>query len=451
MENIEKLDDSHDFTTGSIFKKLSKFMFPTLGALVLQAMYGAVDILIVGKFGTTEGISGVSTGANILNMFTFILVSFSVGVTVLISQYLGSKKNEHITTLLGNAIAFFIAATVIFTGIMVFLAEPIARLLQAPEEAFDLTVTYIRICGGGFIFIVAYNLLSAIFRGLGDSKLPLIFVGIACLVNIAGDLLLVAVFKMNVAGAAIATVAAQAVSVILSLIIISRKKLPFKFSVKEIKFGPEIYKIIRIGAPLALQEFLTSISFLALNAFINKMGLDASSGYGVAQKIQQFVMLLPSSLMQSMGPFVAQNVGAKKEKRARSAMLCGMAIGCTVGLVVGLFIFFKGDIVSSLFTNDEKVIKRAFEFMRGFAPEAVVTCILFSYMGYFNGHSKSVFVMAQGIAQSFIIRLPLSYVMSLNPEDSLTGIGLAAPSATIFGIILCFIYYKLLGRELDRK
>lgn len=449
--NDMQLNDSQDFTQGSIFKKLVKFMFPTLGALILQAMYGAVDLLVVGKFGTTAGISGVSTGANILNMFTFIMVSIAVGVTVLMGQYLGSKENEKIGKLLGNAIAFFAVFAVIFTIILIVLARPIAILLQAPEEALDLTVQYIRICGAGFIFIVAYNLISCIFRGLGDSRSPLIFVGIACVVNIIGDLVLVAVFHMNVAGAAIATIVAQAVSVILSLIIIKHKKLPFKFSLKDIKFGSEIAKFVKIGTPLALQEFLTSISFLALNAFINRIGLDASSGYGVAQKIQQFVMLIPSSLMQSMGPFVAQNVGAKKEKRARSAMLCGMGIGCTVGLFVGLLIFFRGDLVSRLFTNDPAVIKRSFEFMRGFAPEAIVTSVLFSYMGYFNGHSKSFFVMAQGLAQAFLIRLPMSYIMSIQPDVSLTAIGAAAPTATVFGILLCFIYYKKMGKTLERK
>ncbi len=450
MSNAE-LSDRQDFTQGSIFKKLVNFMFPTLGALVLQAMYGAVDLVIVGKFGTTAGISGVSTGANILNMFTFVLVSIAVGVTVLMGQYLGAKENEKIGKLLGGAIAFFTVVAVIFTVILVVFARPIAILLQAPEEALDLTVQYIRICGAGFIFIVAYNLISCIFRGLGDSTSPLIFVAIACVVNIFGDLLLVAVFDMNVQGAAIATIAAQAVSVFLSLVIIKKKKLPFKFSLKDIGFGPEIGKFVKIGTPLALQEFLTSISFLALNAFINRIGLDASSGYGVAQKIQQFIMLIPSSLMQSMGPFVAQNVGAAKEKRARSAMLCGMGIGCTVGLFVGILIFFRGDLLSRLFTNDAAVIKRSFEYMKGFAPEAVVTSILFSYMGYFNGHSKSFFVMAQGLAQAFLVRLPMSYIMSIQPDASLTAIGAAAPTATVFGIILCLIYYKVMGRKLKRK
>lgn len=321
-------------------------------------------------------------------------------------------------------------------------------LPQAPEEALDLTVQYIRICGAGFIFVVFYNLISSIFRGLGDSNLPLLFVAIACVVNIVGDLLLVAVLGLNVAGAAIATIGAQAVSVVLSLLIIRKKAFPFEFSMKEIRFGNEVKAVLAIGMPLALQECLTNVSFLALCAFINRLGLDASSGYGVAQKIQSFVLLIPSSIMQCMASFVAQNVGAGKEDRAKKGMCYGMAIGASIGVFIAAMAFFKGDLLASLFSNDEKVILRAFEYLRGFALEAIVTSVLFSFLGYFNGHSKSVFVMVQGLIQSFLIRLPMSYIMSIRPDASLTEIGLAAPTATIVGIVMCFIYYKKMQKKI---
>lgn len=442
------MDDKQDFTQGSILEKMIHFMFPILGALILQAMYGAVDLLIVGQFGTTAGISGVSTGSSIMNLVTFVLCALATGVTVLMGRYLGEKKSERIGVLLGNAIAFFAVLALVLTVVLLVFARPFAILMQAPEEAVDLTVQYIRICGVGFIFVVFYNLISSIFRGLGNSKLPLIFVAIACVVNIVGDLVLVAGLHMNVAGAAIATIVAQAVSVILSLFIIRKQQLPFTLKKSDIRLGNEIKTFVAIGAPLALQEFLTNISFLALCAFINKLGLDASSGYGIGQKIQSFILLIPSSLMQCMASFVAQNVGAKKEDRARKGMLYGMTIGASIGVVIAVFVFFKGDLLASIFTNDELVIQRAFEYLRGFALESVVTSFLFSYLGYFNGHSKSMFVMIQGLIQSFLIRLPMSYVMSIRPNASLTGIGAAAPAATIFGIILCTIYYKKMQKTL---
>lgn len=440
--------DRQDFTQGSIFGKLIQFMIPTLGALVLQAMYSAVDMLVVGHFGTTAGISAVSTGSSILNMVTFVLSQLAAGVMILLGRYLGERNHRRLGTLIGNSVAFFLVISVALTLILVLFAEQIATLMHAPAEAVELTAQYIRICGAGCIFVVFYNLISCIFRGLGNSRLPLLFVGIACVVNILGDLLLIAVLKMNVAGAAIATISAQAVSVILSLLIIRKQELPFNLSLKDIRFGSEIRPLARIGVPLALQDLLTNLSFLAICAFVNRLGLDASNGYGIAQKINSFIMLIPSALIQCMASFVAQNVGACKEERAKKGMYYGMTLGFSIGLVIACFAFFRGDLLASVFANDPQSIAKAFEYLRGLAPEAFLTCILFSFMGYFNGHSRSTFVMIQGLIQSFLIRLPMSWYMSMRPDASLTGIGLAVPVSTIVGIILCWFYYIRINKTI---
>ena len=440
-------DNKNDFTQGNIVTKLLKFMIPILGALILQAMYGAVDILVVGQFGTTAGISGVSTGSSIVNLVTFTITGLSMGVTVLMGRYFGEKKEDKVGQVVGGAIFLFILLSVIIAVIMLVCARPLAVLMQAPEEALDLTVLYVRICGGGIFFIIAYNVISSISRGIGDSSMPLVFVGIACIANILGDLLFIAVFKWNVAGAALATVIAQAISVILSIIIIRKRKPPFTMKKEYIRFSPEIKKFVKIGTPIAFQEILTQLSFLALCAFINRLGLDASSGYGVANKIVSFVMLVPGALMQSMASFVAQNVGAGLEKRAKKAMVTGMLIGGSIGIFITFFSFFRGDLLAEIFSNDAAVIMRAAEYLRGFAPEATVTAILFSFIGYYNGHSKTVFVMIQGIAQTFLVRLPMSYIMSIQPEASLTMIGLAAPCATVFGILINVTYFIILNKK----
>lgn len=439
--------EKNDFTQGNIVSKLLKFMIPILGALILQAMYGAVDILIVGWFGTTAGISGVSTGSSIVNLVTFTITGLSMGITVLMGQYLGEKKEDRVGKVVGGAIFLFFILAVVLAVFMLLFAKPLAIVMQAPEEALDLTVLYVRICGGGIFFIIAYNVISSISRGLGDSKMPLLFVGIACTVNILGDLLFIAVFHWNVAGAALATVMAQAVSVILSIIIIRRKNPPFTMKWEYIRFNSEIRNFVRVGTPIAFQEVLTQLSFLALCAFINSLGLDASSGYGVANKIVNFIMLVPGSLMQSMASFVAQNVGAGLEQRAKRATFTGMLIGGSIGIFIALLSFFRGDLLAMVFSNDAAVIVRAAEYLRGFALEAVVTAILFSFVGYFNGHQKTLFVMLQGLAQTFIVRLPMSYFMSIQPNASLTMIGLAAPCATIFGIVINLSYFVFLNRK----
>lgn len=433
--------DKNNFTEGNILKKLSLFMLPVLGALILQAAYGAVDLLVVGRFGSTAGLSAVSTGSQLMNLATFMVTQLAMGATVLIARYLGEKKPERIGAVLGGAtVVFAILATVLFV-LLVFFAHPIAVLMQAPSEALGLTTRYVRICGMGIFFIVAYNMLAAIFRGLGDSKSPLLFVLVACLINIAGDLLFVAGFKMDAAGAAIATIMAQAVSVVLAIVILLKKDLPFTLKKSDFRLNPQCRKFLQVGLPLALQEVLTQASFLALCAFVNRLGLTASSGYGVASKIVSFAMLIPSALMQSMASFVAQNVGASKPKRAKQAMFTGMGIGLVFGCAVFALVMLKGDVLAGIFSTDAEVVQKGFEYLKGFAPETILTAILFSMLGYFNGNNKTVFAMIQGLVQTLLVRLPMSYLMSIQPNASLTKIGLAAPVSTLVGVLLNTAFY----------
>ena len=416
-------------------------MMPILGALVLQAAYGAVDLLVVGRFGTTEGLSAVSTGSQILNLVTFVITQFAMGITVLIARYIGEKKEQHIGSLIGgSALVYAIISAVLFV-VLVCFPRPISAFMQAPQEALDLTASYVRICGAGIFFIVAYNLLSAIFRGLGDSKSPLLFVAVACAVNIIGDLILVAGLQMDAAGAALATVLAQAISVIFALVLLMKRQLGFRITKHDFRINPHCIRALKTGLPLALQEFLTQISFLALCAFVNRLGLEASSGYGVACKIVNFAMLIPSSLMQSMASFVSQNVGAGNEKRAKQAMFSGIGVGLVIGCAVFALVFFKGNLLTGIFTTDAGVVQKGYEYLKGFAPETIVTAILFSMIGYFNGHDQTVWVMIQGLVQTLLVRLPLAYLMSIQSNASLTKIGLAAPAATLFGIILNVIFY----------
>lgn len=444
------MSNTADFTQGSILKKLCRFMLPVLGALILQAAYGAVDLLVVGRFGSTSGLSAVSTGSQVLNLVTFVVTQLAMGVTVLIARYIGEKREKEIGAVLGGAaVVFAILAGCLFV-LLVLFARPISVLMQAPQEALALTTSYVRICGCGILFIVAYNVLSAVFRGLGDSRSPLLFVLVACLVNVAGDLVLVAGLHLDAAGAALATVLAQAVSVGCALAILRRKKLPFTFRKSDVRLNEQCRRFLTIGLPLALQEFLTQLSFLALCAFVNRLGLAASSGYGVASKIVSFVMLVPSALMQSMASFVAQNVGTGNQKRARQSMLTGIGVGLVFGCAVFALVMLKGDALAGIFSPDAEVVQKGFEYLKGFAPETILTAILFSMLGYFNGNNKTLWVMAQGLIQTLLVRLPFAYVMSIQPNASLTKIGLAAPVSTLVGVLLNVGFYLYLDRKEKR-
>ena len=441
------MNKAADFTHGNILTKLISFMLPILGALILQAAYGAVDLLVVGRFGSTSGLSAVSTGSQVLNLVTFVVTQLAMGITVLIARYMGEKNPSLIGPVIGGAAVVFTAISAVLFVLMVFFARPISILMQAPSEAVNLTANYVRICGSGIFFIVAYNVLSAIFRGLGDSKSPLLFVLIACIVNVIGDLVLVAGLHMDASGAAVATVFAQAISVICAVWLLIKTKLPFSITKRDFHLNLQCQKFLKIGLPLALQELLTQFSFLALCAFVNRLGLDASSGYGVASKIVNFAMLIPSALMQSMASFVSQNVGAGNKKRAKYSMFTGIFVGLLCGSMVFALIMAKGDVLAGFFSTDAAVIQNGFDYLKGFAPETIATAVLFSMVGYFNGNDKTLWVMVQGLLQTILVHLPMAYFMSIQPDASLTKIGLAAPVSTAVGILLNIGFFIYLNHK----
>lgn len=428
------------------------FAVPVLLALFLQAMYGAVDLLIVGKFASSADVSAVSTGSQIMTTLTNLVSSFAMGTTILLGQQIGSGKKEEGGRTVGTAILLFAGIAVIMSVILVVFAPQVSSLMNAPEEAFQKTVNYIRICGGGMLVIVAYNLIGCIFRGLGDSRTPLITVAIACVFNVAGDLLLCAVFGMGTAGAAIATVFAQIVSVIVSFILISKKDLPFTIKKENIRIHKTyLRKMTAFGAPIALQDLLVSISFLIILAIVNDMGVIASAGVGVAEKVCAFIMLISSAFMQSMSAFVAQNYGAGRLTRARKALHYGIAVSFTVGIVMFAITFFHGDILAGIFSSDSEVIAAAADYLKAYAIDYLFTAIFFCYTGFYNGIGRTRFVMIQGILGAFCVRVPVSYIMSIQPNTSLFHIGLATPISSILQLILCvgFMLWLQKNRLLD--
>ena len=452
-ERIEmKSEKELSFVEGPVFGALIKFALPVLGALILQAAYGAVDLMVVGQFGDASSISAVGTGSTFMQMVTFVITSLAMGSTVIIGQHIGEDKPEKAGDAVGTTIVLFAIVGIILTILLELGAGGLMTLLQVPEASYDKAVTYVRICSGGILIIIAYNVISGILRGVGNANLPFIFVGIACVVNIIGDLLFVAVLHMDAAGAALATVLAQLVSVIASLFVLQRQSLPVSFSRQQCKiYGNELKKILNVGIPIALQEAMVQVSFLVINTIINNMAPMTSAGYGVAQKIVSFIMLVPSSVMQTVSAFVAQNIGAGKPDRAKRGYFTAMITGCTVGIFIFLAGFFSGGLLSSLFTSDADVIVQSALYLKGFSVDCILTCILFSSVGYFNGAGNSIPVMIQGISSAFLIRIPVSILMSKLPNTSLMLVGFATPITTIYGIIFFVVCFALLRRRAARS
>lgn len=445
--SLEEKVRPNELIEGPILPALLKFCGPVLVALFLQSLYGAVDLMVVGRFGDAASVSGVGTGSAVMQLVTMVLAGLTTGATVVIGRHIGERRPEAAGRTVGAAVALFAVVAIVLTGLMVAFTRPLVLLMQTPAEAVDKAVEYVRICSWGIVFITAYNVLSGIFRGLGDSKRPMIFVAIACVTNIAGDLFCVGVLHMDAAGAAVATVAAQAVSVVLSLVIISRQELPFHFTRKSICFDRvEIGETLRIGAPIALQDALVHLSFLLLNAIINHLGLLQSAGYGVAERVTGFIFLVPSAVMASASTLVAQNIGANRPDRARQVLFTSMAAGTAAGFFLFCAGFFFGGPLSSIFSKDAGVVEQSAAYLRGFSADCLLTCVLFAFTGYFNGCGRTVYVMIQGITSSFLLRVPASYLLSITKGATLTRIGLAAPLATVYGIVFYLICYRRMRR-----
>ena len=378
------------------------------------------------------------TQGKILMTLTNLVSSFAMGTTVLLGQQIGCGERKQGGRTVGTAIVMFTVIALVMTAVLVIFAPQVSSIMNAPEEAFDKTVAYVRICGGGMLVIVAYNLIGCIFRGIGDSRTPLFTVAVACVFNIAGDLILCAGFKMGTSGAAFATVFAQIISVIVSFGVIRKKELPFEMRRTDIGVhGRTLRKMVGLGAPIALQDLLVSISFLIILAIVNSMGVTASAGVGVAEKVCAFIMLISSAFMQSISAFVAQNYGARRMDRAKKALHYGVAVSFAIGVGMFFLSFFHGNVLAGIFSSDAMVIEAAADYLKAYAIDCLFTAIFFCYIGFYNGIGMTKFVMIQGIIGAFCVRVPVSWFMSRRAGATLFDIGLATPFSSVLQLVLC--------------
>lgn len=441
----------NSFLSGKILSSLIHFSVPLMLALLLQALYGGVDLAVVGLFGDTGELAAVSTGSQVMQSITVLISGLTMGVTVLLGQVIGAGDYRKGSNIVCGEIKLFFWVAFVITVFMIIFAEKAALLMNVPIEALDKTVLYIRICSAGIIFITAYNGISGIFRAMGNSKAPFIFVLIACAVNVALDLVFVGLLGLGASGAAVATVIAQCGSVLFSLFYIKCKPLPFR--IEKRNFAGSGYKreIIKVGLPIALQDFLVNISFLIITSIINKIGLVASASIGIAEKLFVFLSIVPVSFMSALAAFVAQNVGAGNYHRAKKAFWITEGISVPVGVIMFLATFFKGDFLASLFTSDAMVIDSTQTYLKGCSFEYLLIAVSFCMVGFFNGMGKTRFVMLQGLFAAFCVRIPLSYIFSIIPGGGMFSISLAVPVSAIVSLIFCAIYYIILISKLKKQ
>ena len=434
-----------DFTTGKMLPKMIKFSLPLIFAIVLQALYGAVDLVIVGNYGNSASQAAVATGGHIMQTFTGIITGFTMGITVVIGRFIGAKEDKYIGKVVGNTVIIFTIIAVIITAVSIGLEGVFVRLLQVPEEAIDGCLKYMFICSIGFIFVVAYNVISGFFRGIGNSNLPLFFIAIACIVNIALDFLFVKGLHMDAIGAAIATVLAQAISVIISIITMYKKKDMFHISKDGFKLDNKIIKdIFKIGLPIALQDGLTNMSFLVIHSLINGMGISESAGIGIAERLFGILSIVPMSYLTVMATVVSQNDGAGLQKRTNLALLEGTSISFLFGLATFFLSYFGAEFLIRIFTLDNAVVECTIGYIRISSFEYLLISIAFCFMGYFNGRGHSLFVMAQGLTATFLCRIPLSFYYSGVENAKMWMMAIPIPISASVTLGLCLIYFVIL-------
>ncbi|MBQ2851297.1 MAG: MATE family efflux transporter, partial [Thermoguttaceae bacterium] len=414
---------------------------------LLQALYGAVDLFVVGLSGDAAAVSAVSIGAQTLHALIGVVVGFSVGGVVYIGYNVGANDNDGVSRAIGATSTFFGVATLTLTPLIVFGTDFLVDAMRTPPEAVDFARQYFFVCACGFPLIVGCNVVAAIYRGLGDSRTPVYFVAVACAVNIIADLILVLCFKLGPFGAAVATVGAQAVSFFYAVWLLKNGRFSFKLRFSDFfpKFG-SISRIVKVGSPLALQDALVNVSFLIILAIVNEMGVAASAGLGVAERAIGFLMLPAASFGTAVATATAQNLGAAFPKRALSSFLYGTGFSLAFGLVFWTICQICPETVARIFADDAEIARQGALYLRSFALDYICVAFVFNFNGYFCGCGKTLVALAHGSLATLAARIPLSYLFSRPEDATLYEVGFAAPLASVVSIVVCVGYFAWLRR-----
>ena len=441
-----------DLTQGSVPKVLLRFAMPFLIANVLQALYGGADLFVVGQYDDAASVAGVAIGSQVMQTITGIILGLTTGTTILIAMGTGAKDDRKVAATIGTSVYFFTVTGIILTLVMVLFHRPIAALMHTPEEAMADTLHYILICSAGIPFIMGYNVVCGILRGLGDSKSPLYFVGLACIINIGADFLLVGGFGMRAAGAAIATVLSQGISFLTALWFLHRRGFHFEFTRRDIRFHKDLSRrIVTLGAPIALQDALINVSFLIITVIVNQMGVIASASLGVVEKIIIFAMLPPTAMAAAVATMTAQNYGAGLIQRMSRCLYSGIGISLVFGVSVCVYSQFLPETLTGIFTNDPAVIEMAAGYLRGYSIDCVMVSFVFCINSYFSGQGNSWFPMIHSMIATFLFRIPLSYLCGKIDPTDLVLMGYAPPLSTLVSLLICFWYLRVNKRKLHER
>lgn len=439
-----------NLTTGSVFKNIIYFSLPYLLSYFLQTLYGMADLFIIGQFNGVASTTAVSIGSQVMHMLTVMIVGLAMGTTVSIAQAVGEGNKRKAAKDIGNTVTLFMAVSLALTAILLIFTNKIVSAVSTPSEAAGETVKYLTICFMGIPFITAYNVISSVFRGMGDSKSPMYFIDVACGANIILDYIFIGALRLGAAGAALGTTLSQTVSVIISLIVILKQHI---IVIEKSDFKPThtiMSKILKIGIPIALQDGLIQIAFIIITVIANRRGLSDAAAVGITEKIISFVFLVPSSMLSAVSALGAQNIGAKKPKRAVLTLRYAVIIAVIFGTIVSGSVQFAAENIVSVFTSSGDVIRLGGQYFRGYIWDCIFAGIHFSFSGYFCACGKSGLSFMHNIIAITLVRVPGVYLTSKLFPTTLFPMGLATAAGSLVSVMICIIAFTVIrNREIN--
>lgn len=442
-----------NLTTGSIFKNVVYFSLPYLLSYFLQTLYGMADLFIIGQYEGVASTTAVSIGSQVMHMITVIIVGLAMGSTVSIGQAVGGGNDKRTASCIGNTITLFMGLSIILTAALLLLRRPIAIAMSTPAQALEGTIDYLTICFMGIPFITAYNIISSIFRGLGDSKSPMYFIAIACAANIGLDYAFMGALHLGPAGAALGTTLSQAVSVVVSIIVVRRARAGIWLKKEDFKPKRDVMgSLLRIGIPIAVQDGLIQVAFIVITIIANRRGLKDAAAVGIVEKIMSFIFLVPSSMLSTVSALGAQNIGAGKPERVKTTMRYGILITTCFGLAVVALMQFYANSFVALFTDSStqdglQVVTMGGQYLRGYIWDCLFAGMHFCFSGYFCACGRSSLSFVHNIIAIALVRIPGVYITSKMFADTLFPMGLATAAGSLLSVMICLVMYAMLSRK----
>lgn len=436
-----------NLTSGSVFKNIVIFSLPYLLSYFLQTLYGLADLFIIGQFEGVASTTAVSVGSQVMHMLTVMIVGLAMGSTVSIGQAVGARDRKRAAQAIGNTATLFMSLSVVLTVVLLILVRQIVAVISTPAEAVEGTVAYLTICFIGIPLITAYNIISSVFRGMGDSKSPMYFIAVACAANIALDYLFMGALKMGPAGAALGTTLAQAISVAVSLVMVLRQKTGIALRREDLNPNRDMMgQLLSIGVPIAIQDGLIQVAFIIITIIANRRGLTDAAAVGIVEKFISFVFLVPSSMLSTVSALGAQNIGANKPERAAATLRYAVMIAAGFGVIVTILIQFIAESIVGLFTPDTAVIAAGGQYLRGYIFDCIFAGIHFSFSGYFCACGQSGLSFMHNIIAVALVRVPGVYFTSKLFPATLLPMGLATAAGSLVSVIICVIAFAVISR-----